>query len=199
VRAKLKAIAEALGIEDSEMAVERVAELMGKAKELQAVMPELDGLRAAVKKAEEEAAETDVDQAIASRKLGPEVKPALLMHRKADPAGFAKAFPKTAAAPASALSRSIASTPGGGELRVSPDGAQVLRAGARGAPPGEVLKVDGVVNLALFPGANPTDRAMTYLSGRYPGWDKLTHDQRFTLACNFKRQPNVIHETSAAA
>jgi hypothetical protein len=197
IRAKLKALAEALGVADAEAGVEKIAQLMDQAKQLAAVMPELDSLKAKVKQQDDMAAEAEVDAVINARKFDPSLKSAMLMLRKADPEAFVKQFPKPAAgAGATSLTTPIATTPTGGELRLSGDGTQVLRPGPRAAQPGNVLKVEGVVNLSAQPGVNATQRAMAYLRAHYPGWDKLTFEEQFVLACNFKKQPNVVDQAA---
>lgn len=237
VRSKLKALAAALGVEDVEMAVERVAELVTKAKELEDVMPELLALRETVEAIEDESAEADVDAVINARGWDESLKVALVMERKAiEPTtehktkheAFLAKYPidkatQDAAAAAAAAAAPLApvvnlppraaltTTPKGGQVQPAPASGQQMQLSADGQRvefgPGartteigpEVLRLEGPVNLAAFPGVNHTDRALKFLATRYPGWDKLKWEDKCLIAYNFKKQPGVTHDPAAAA
>lgn len=183
---RLKSIVKALGVEDPDGAVGKITDLVKQAAELEEAMPELKQLREEKVQQEEQAAEADVDEAMASRGLGAEMKDALLMFRKNDPAKFSQQFPKvekpagTPALPAQ-LTRSIAATPAGAVLSVA--GQQGAGAGA-GA--GDVVDLDQYVGIG-----NAHQRALHHLSVTRKDWEKLDHDQQHNAAFALKRQPNV--------
>lgn len=223
VRDKLKALAAALGVEDVEMAVERVAELITKATQLEEVMPELLALRETVAAIEEESAEADVDAVINARGWDESLKGALVMERKAiEPTtehktkheAFLAKYPiDKQAVPAVAAVQppraALTTTPAGGQvaapaaqqMQVSADGSKVVFGpGARTAEQGpEVLKIEGPINLAAYPGVNHTDKALKFLASRYAGWDKLKWEEKCLVAYNFKKQPGVTFDPAVIA
>lgn len=189
-REKLTALVKALGVENAEEAVEKVAELLRQSKELTDAMPELDNLRTTVQQQEETQAEADVDEVIASRGYGDEVKEALLLMRKGDPVKFAEKFPKAQPGDESLLS-SAAVTPTGVELRPTPPASGTRQLGQNAIPLGT-----DVVNLASYPGENITARAMSYIRATREGADKWTHEQLFVAACQLKKDPNVVDQVN---
>jgi len=174
-RAKLTALLKALGVEDADSAVNRVAEMLAQAKELAQVMPELASLKAKVQAQEAEQAIADVDAVVASRGYDPSIKDALLMLRTSDPAKFAANYPAPKPGDAKLLSTII----------VAPH-AKPMAAKSADLP--------AAVNLAMYPGENITARAMSYILSTVPGSDKWTHEQVFVAACQLKKQPNVIDQ-----
>ena len=198
-RTKLQGLAKALGIKDSEKAVEKVAELMANAASLTELMPELEGLRAEAKKTEEKTVESDVKEAMASHNLPDSCREAILLYRKTDATAFATKYPKVEVAPAAGaqanahLLSSVAAAPGGTELKVQ--GAQVVHAAAgTQAPQVASPLAANTVNLANFIGANPTARAQAYLAANMPNWATMSNEDRFVMACSFRKQPHVIDQ-----
>lgn len=80
--ALLGAICKALGIEDAAGATAKIASMMQQSAELEALMPQLAALKETQAKSEDAAAETDVEDVMASRKLPAEMRASLLFTRK---------------------------------------------------------------------------------------------------------------------
>jgi hypothetical protein len=191
-KAKLHALAQALGVEDADKAVARVAEVMEASAKLKELMPELEGLRIEKAANEEAKAETEVDQAIAARRLSADLKPLLLHMRKNDRKTFDEKYKVTAA--------QIQTQPAQLPVHLSQQKITDLtsKVTVRG---GEVVQLpnEGVVDLAQYSGPNPTARAKAYLSQTVPGWDKLTNDQQFIRAVELRKRSNVIDTSSSQA
>lgn len=199
-KAKLLSLFEALGVQDPDAALQKVASTMEQAAKLTEVMPELEGLRADKEKADEASAEADVDAAIAARRLDKGLKPALLLQRKNDPEGFAKSFPKIEAPTSKQHLLSPVATRGNTPQRVtvSRDGATVQLGGPEGGSPNAPAGGD-VIDLNDYEGANPTARAKAYLKAHVTNWDKLSNEEQFLQAVALKRKPNVINGGAATA
>jgi len=189
-RSKLVNLFTALGVADPDQAVAKVAEMMSSAAKLKEVMPELDALRITKKQNEEQAAETDVAEAIAACKLPESVKPALMLLRREQPETFAKTYPK-GAAPAQAPAK-----PAGATV-VTPEARTALT--TRAPIQNQTLDTANVINLSKYPGSNPTARAKAHLAATVPNWDKLTNERQWEMAINLKKQANVIDESQAQA
>ncbi len=198
-RAKLLAILGALGVEDGEAGIEKIAQIMEQAASLTAVMPELTELRAAKKKVEEEGEVKDVEEALASKGLSDDdgMRMALTAFRKSDPAKFAEKYPKqapTAAAsgPAAAhLTKSVATTKTGQEQRIeiTPTGQlKVLSSKMGKADQGDRIKLTG------FSGRNTIEKVMAYL--RANGHEKASHDDVWALACQLVKSGKVEVEAA---
>ena len=179
-RAKLTALLKAMGVSDADAAVNRIAELMQQAKELAGVMPELSSLRSRIQKSEEAAAELDVDSVIASRGYGPEIRDALLLLRTSNAEKFAASYPKQQAGDDKLLA-SVVVTP---KLQGSLQSKVSVKAGQ-----------PNVINLAIYPGINSTERAMACIRATVNGSDSWSHEDVFVAACNLKKQPNVVDQT----
>lgn len=102
VRTKYRAILGALGVEDPDAAMDRIAELITQSEDLKKAAPELAALRQAKAEAEEQEIIDDVDELAASRNWSDDVKPALLEYRRSNPEGFAAKYPKQPKPPAAA-------------------------------------------------------------------------------------------------
>lgn len=197
---KLKAIAAALGVENPDEAVARLAETIAQAGKLKELMPELDGLKAEKKKRDAESEEADVEEAIAASKLPSNLKPALLLHRRTNPEQFAKDYPKaapgtqqtvTSPQQQTLLQRNVNQQ---GGLTVNADGTGITLGGA--TPPkvagqSPYVPKEGTLNLGRFSGNNPTARAKAYLSTVVQGWDKMDNDTQFRTAVELKNSPGV--------
>ncbi len=177
-RQKLMALITALGVEDPDAAVERVAQLIEQGEQLKAAMPELEGLKAKVEKQEEEQAEADVSEVMSSRGYSDDIRDALLLYRKSDPNGFGTKYPRPAPNERN-LTRDIATTSQGVDLNVSSGQATTNLGG-------------NMIDLGQYPGANTTERAMSYIRATRDGAGKWTHDDVFVAACRLKNQQNVV-------
>lgn len=182
-KAKLLGLFTALGVEDPDKAVAKVAEVMQSAAQLKEVMPELEGLRAEKVAQEEQQAEADVDQAIAASKLPGTVRAAFLLHRKADPKGFREQHKLTGV-----------SAPVAGGTNLTSDQIMQLTRKVKidGNGNASLLPETGVVNLSQYHGANPTARAKEYLKTVVPGWAQLSNEEQFTRAVDLRKLPHVI-------
>ena len=197
-RETLTGIFAALEVEDAAGSVDRIANLMKQATELEAAMPELAAFRDEKVKSDEAEEETDVDSAIAANRFPDSLKPALLLQRKEmGHAKFVESFPVAAApvAPALpvALSTPLATAPGGTQLKV--EGGRVVKVEAsRELPTGTGGEV---IDLAIVAGANFTEKAFNHLKLSHANWDKLEYDQQMEMTFNFKAQKNVICSVGA--
>lgn len=180
-RLKLTALLKALGVENADAAVEQVATLMSQAKELAKVMPELKSLQARVKEMDDAQASADVDAVIASRQWDPSLKDALLLSYQADPAKFREKYPLPDKGNEHLLSSVVVNPP-----KPQPNIQPTPR------PTQTLLADQAVVNLSIYPGSNPTEKAMEYLKATIPGASKWTHDKLWVSACELKKQPNVV-------
>jgi hypothetical protein len=178
-RSKLTALLTALGVEDVNQAVERLATLMSQADALKQVMPELEALRVQEAVSQEAAAMAAVDQAMASYGIPSEARDALVLLHHSDKDRFAAKFPVKSAKPGvqGADRKALLSV-------VAP--VVPLRGGAPAVSDGST------VNLSVYEGRNPTERAMKYLQLHMEGWSKLTPEEQFKAAVTLKRQPNVV-------
>jgi len=179
-KTKLLNLFTALGIDDPDQAVAKVAQVMEASAKLKEVMPELEGLRVEKVKQEEAQAEADVDQAIAASKLPASVRPSFLLHRKADPKGFLEQHKLTGAPVAAPILSATQVTQLTSRVKIDQNGIA------------QIVPETGTVNLAGYAGANPTARAKTYLATVTPGWDKLTNEDQFMRAVTLRKQPNII-------
>lgn len=204
VRTKLGALLKAIGVEDSDGAVTRVAEMMAKASELETLMPELAGLRESVAKAEEAAVEEEVTEAMASYNLPENCKDALVLMRKGKDGkkAFAEKFPKKTPAAGGAevsvpalLQSVVAAGPNGTERRVVADSngrvtLEQLGSGpaGKGGSGGEIT----TINLAVFSGRNKTERMVEYVRAQLGAAAKTTdYPVIFSKALELLHSPKV--------
>lgn len=201
-RARLGALLKALGHEDVDGAIDRIANLMEQSKQLAEVMPELTDLKAKAAAAEEKEIEEDVEEAMASKGYPAELKDALLLERRADKAKFQAKYPRVrtaattqATAPAAAphLSLTLAAGPKGSERPVlqQKDGKVIIAAPGRAPNAGGA---DGTVeiNLSRHAGANRFQRLCSYLKdtedGKNLSWDDIcarAHELMVTKGVKF--------------
>lgn len=194
---RLSAFVKSLGVEDPDAAVEKVAELLGHSKTLTDVMPELKNLRTKVQEQEAASAAKEVEEVIASRSYDPSMRDALLLFRMSEPAKFAERYavkpedkPRKQDLIPDVLMNSFVVTPSGVQFR-----PQVSQQVAMSNPSKDKIQMGAdVINLADYPGVNPTERAMSYVRSTIHGADKWTHDQVWTKAMHLKRLPNVVDE-----
>jgi hypothetical protein len=179
-RKKLTALLKALAVEDTEGAVNRIADMMKQADELKKAMPELENLRAKVVKQEEEQAEADVEEVIASKGYDRELKDALLLQRKTAPDAFRAQYPKT---PSKPNEKHLLST-----VVVAPQG------GAAASVGGVTPHLAPEINLGIYPGRNRTERAINHILAEVPGSKTWTLEQLHTAASKLSRAPNVVDE-----
>jgi len=206
VKAGLTALLKALGVEDAEGGVARVAEMMEASKTLADFMPQLAELQGAAIKNQEDEEMEDIEATMASRGYGPELRPMLLRERRGGvllsvdmtPGDFAKGLsgrkvartaylqafpvPTTPATPAY-LHQNIATSPAAtilSRLATTSNGRVAMAApGPQGGA--------GSVNLAEYEGANDVQRAMAHIKAQ-PGGDKLTFDQVHSRGVMLARQ-----------
>lgn len=202
VRAKLGALLKAIGVEDSDGAVTRVAEMMAKAAELETLMPELAGLRESVAKQEEETATKDVEEAMASYNLPEIAKDALVLMRKGKDGKktFAEKFPKKAAVAGGDLSvpallqSIVAAGPNGTERRVVADAQGRVTLESLGSGPAAGAGVGGgaqtVINLSAYTGRNKTERMVEYVRVQMG-----TDGQRAEYSVVFNKALALLHST----
>jgi hypothetical protein len=199
-RGKLKSILDALGVPDSDQAINKIASVMEQAAKLKEVMPELEGLKAEAAKTEEATAEADVDQALASKGLSKDddLRFALVALRKSNKEEFAKRYPKkapeaSAGAGTADLTRSVATSKAGGEKRIEiVDGQVRVIKPVLGKQP-----VEGRISLAKYAGRNIHEKALAFVRAQ-AGGDKLTYDQAFEQAAALVRAGKVTDEEDVA-
>lgn len=190
-RTKLGALLKALGVEDSGGAVDKIASLMGQARELATVMPELAELRTAAAAAVEASATSDVDAVILSRGWDVSLKDALMLERKAmKPEAFATKYPVDKAKLAAA---GVRQQPHLTQVLVAGAGAQQLSAAQAAQATGQALVAVatdvGAVKLSEYPGETPTLQAMAYLTQKLgDSFAKLSWEDRCKQAWKFIRE-----------
>jgi hypothetical protein len=195
----LTSLLEALGVDDPQGAVTRIASLLKQAADLEQAMPELASLRDRVAKEDEQDANEEVDQAMAAHAMPPSARVALLNLRRADPKVFRETYPlpdpKTAhltqalfTAPGARPTTPAAPPLGSGSSLLSR-----LQPGANGvglrppvAPPPPLGAGELAIDLAAYAGANAVQRAMSYVRAQ-PGGDKLTFDEAHARGCDLVR------------
>jgi hypothetical protein len=205
-RGKLGALLAALGIEDANGAVEKIAGLMKQSADLEAAMPELKSLREAAAAADAKDGDAEVEKVMNS--LGTDnagVKVALGLMRKTDKAAFHKQYeavlakkPEPAVAgqqPGHAyLTTQLTGAPGGAERKIvgNADGSVSLSApgaGSKvGAPTGGKTKVD----LSKQQGRNRTERAMDYIKASVAGADKWDFNKLFEAAVKLCSESEIV-------
>lgn len=194
----LHSILQALGVEDPDTALAALPSLMEAKAKLASVVNELETAIGINVDSETEAAEADVEQAMASR--GWEdggIKTAMLVLRglnfpeKSDnhaklkmlasgKSVFAEHYPTPDGDKVELLKTHVAS-PAGKQLEVSGDGAGVKL--ARNQKPGAKS-----VSLAGYPGRNTMERVMAYVVGNVAGANGWSREDVFTTACEMKKQ-----------
>jgi hypothetical protein len=180
-RDKLKALASALGVEDPDAAVARIADLMNESAKLKELMPELEQLRQKAAEDAEREIESDVDEAMTSRNIGPEFKDALILLRRAEPEKFLNLYPKQPLRPASMrhLMEPVVTRLGANQ---DPDVSLSGKAkvGIQGS--------ENIIDLAKYDGRNPTARAMSYVRANHEkyGVDPNNREAVWDLAVALK-------------
>lgn len=180
---KLSALVAALGIEDADGAVKKVADMMKRSAELEAAMPELAELKAEKKKAEEKQEEGDVDEAIAAHNLPASMRRSMLLLRRSDKAKFEEDFPKIKASERH-LTTQIFSTKDNAQIGSQQTGAggngeRVLASNAHGTARVMLSNNVGVTleDVDAADGRNRTEKAMSLVKLHVAGGDKLTFEQ----------------------
>lgn len=166
-REKLSGLLEALGVEDADAALNKLATTLEQARKLNEVMPELEQLKVEKIKAEEAAIEADVDAAIAASRLDSKLRPALLLQRKSDPAAFASAFAGATRAPA----------------RPDLTKAVTLSTATDLAPE--------TVDLTIYEAPNKIAAAKKHLKLTLSNWDKLNLEEQHIAAVQFTKTTPV--------
>lgn len=159
----LRKLLTALEVEGVDAAVAKAVDLIIKAADLKALMPELEELRASKKTNEDQKIDAEVTAVMAAKGYGEELRPALTLLRRTDAKGFAEKYPAPPAGQAY-LTANIAT----GSSR---DEAPAVRAAA-GSDPKPKTKVD----LSNVHGRNLAEKATNWVKAQ-PGGDKLSWDE----------------------
>jgi hypothetical protein len=211
--ATLKAILGAIGVQDAEAAVKRVADMMRASKQLEEAMPQLAALAEMQVGEEEKKAEEEVQAAMQAHRM-PDVAKAALLHlrrggvaldhklaasnpeafrsawqaRQKARETFAKEYP-TIDASKVYLTRSLATTPDDGV--VSPV-LRSIRGGADGgvslsreSKPG-AAKTSAITELDQYAGRNTIEKAMSFIRAERGG-DRMSLEQLHEQACKLVR------------
>jgi hypothetical protein len=191
----LTSLLQALGVDDPQGAVTKIASLLKQAADLEQAMPELASLRDRVAKVDDQEANDEVDQAMSAHAMPASARVALLNLRRSDVKAFREAYPVPDARTAH-LTRSFFTTPQTTPAHASAAVSSMLSrlsAGQHGvalappiAPPPMLGAGDAGVDLTKHPGANPIARAMSYLRAQ-PGGERLTFDELHAKSCDLVR------------
>jgi hypothetical protein len=168
VRAKFTPLLGALGVENPDAAMDRVAELIAQAEDLKKAAPELEALRKAQAQADEEEIEEDVDEAMASRGWKDDgLKIALTHMRRHDKDTFAEKYPKQPKPPADKahLTQKIVPVQAGSDQQ----------------------KID----LSRYDGANKTQQAIAFIKANDKDAAELTWEQLNERAWRLLRSGQV--------
>lgn len=196
---KLRGLMEAGGVSDCDKAVAQIVKTLGDAAKLEELEPELEDLRkySKARKAEEEAEavaatlrnyygddETHKDAVVAlyksiGRKKFLEKYPAL--------GEDADALRATVAAENTHPTRTAARTAPEGETPAAPAAPARVNATRRDAPP------PGVVDIAMYPGANDSEKAINALKATVQGADKWDYDTLCATAFDARRTGKFIN------
>lgn len=189
VRAKYGAILGALGIEDPDAALDKIADLMGESAKLAEMAPEFAVLKQRQLEAEEEVMDEEVEAAVASAGVAASsthfegLKLALSVLRKNDPAKFAEKYPKAMLD----KGRQALSRPGIDPTKLtSRITASNTGTGGPDAPPaGGVTPSGGQIDVSGYTGANKILRTCEFVKCTMDGakswpWNKV-HEQASKL------------------
>ncbi len=180
-KSKLGALLGALGMENPDEAVNRVAQLMKSAADLERLMPELASLKESAEKAEAETAEQDVSEVMATRGFPESTKPALLHFRRSSPEKWSKEYPRLTEAERKLLAP-IATTAGR-------ESTPITTARTEDAPPG--TRTAGSATLAeirAFAGETDVEKAMNLVRKRAKENDEeITFDEVHSRAVALTR------------
>jgi hypothetical protein len=171
---KLAALLKALGVEDSDGAIGKVASMLKQASELEAAMPELKSLREDKAKKDAADEEGEVDDAIAAHRLPAQVKDALILLRRSNVAKFREQYPLPKPGERH-LSKSLFATSKDGQLGSEESGA---RTRLTAIPGGRSDAGDPTEDeLKTLPGRNIHEQAQSFVKAHVAGGDKLAFEQ----------------------
>ena len=182
VRAKYAAILGALGIEDPEAALDKIASLMAESAKLAEMAPEFAQLKQRQVEAEEQAVEEEVEAAVASTGVAASsthyegLKLALTALRKADPAKFAEKYPKQLLDKGRTVLGRVADPK---TLTTKLTATSTTGKGApAGAPAGGPSAAGGQIDVSVYPGANTMLRTCEFVKCSVQGakdwpWEKV--------------------------
>lgn len=171
------ALIKALGATDMASATARVTQLLQCEAAMADMKPKYDALVAKDQQAAAAQETADVEAAIQTHRMPETARPALMLHRRQDPAGFAKAFPQPSAdhAPLATPVFTTRETPTGSPLdRLSAGANGVALSGQRPAapPPGPG---GGRINLSGYKGRNAVEKTIAYIrttdEGKNLSWE----------------------------
>lgn len=191
VRAKYGPILSALGVEDPDGAMDKIATLMQESAKLAEVTPEFTALKARVDEIEAAEQDEEVEAAAASTGVAASsehyegLKVALSHLRKSNPEEFAKRYPKEKLDKArAALSRTSGVDPKKLTTKVVATSTQQAAPQGGGATP----QAGGQIDVSAFQGPNQIMRTMAWLCAndqRFVGKTPTTLTQDQHQACHF--------------
>ncbi len=176
---RLRAILQAVGVEDVEGAIAKIAELMDSAAKLRDLAPELDELRDFQQQTVEAEIESDVEAALAAHRLPADMTEMLRLFRKQMPDEFRQKYPKPRASE-SQLTQTVAATAGG--TQVETKAPRVLSLGR-----GDESELD--VN--AYAGVNVTEKTIACLRATQAGFSDLPWDKQVKQAALLRRNGRV--------
>lgn len=172
------ALLKALGTDSLSTAVEKITSLLALEKELAEIKPKFEELQEAARTVEEKAIETEVAAALTRfpEDIREQLQPALTLERKSDPKAFAEKYPPV-------TTEQVALT---SHVAVSSTGQQLPVSGNSGD--GQFnLSNRQTVDLGLFEGKNPTERARSFVLSRKDLFGEIQHpDTLWKRACQIK-------------
>ena len=178
---RLRAILQAVGVEDVEGAIAKIAELMDSAAKLRDLAPELDELRSFQQKTVEAEIESDVEAALAAHRLPADMADMLRLFRRQMPEQFKEKYPR-ARVSETQLSQTVASAPGGTQVVANASRTRAL-------PP---TNDDGHhLDVSAYAGANVTEKTIACLKATQAGFSDLSWDKQVKQAALFRRSGRV--------
>lgn len=172
---QLRAVLGALGEQDVDGAMKRIADMFGQCAKLKAALPALEAYEAAMKESEEKAVEDDVQMAMSHYFAGTTSAKAALLHmRRNDAAGFAASYPRPTPEMLALTSKRV-------PLQASA-GAKVSGVKVPMLPNGTAPTIE-LVNAQK--GGNPNAKAVALV--RASGGEKLSNEEATALGINIVR------------
>ena len=166
------ALLTALGVDKIDDAVLCVATLQKAAKDLEELTPEHEELKKRIDDIDLKTAKSDVEMVIKANGFDESITDALMLQRAQNPEVFAEKFPIDAAK--LALTQRVTEiVPAGGTTPASPAGGDVI-------------------DLSMYPGANKTARAVSYLQSKNPALVGHDWDEVSLMAHTLLKRPNVV-------
>lgn len=190
VRAKYVPLLSALGVENPDAALDKIAKMMADSAKLAEITPEFAALKAKEAEGEQAVADEEVETAVASAGVTASsehyegLKLALSTLRKADPAKFAAQYPKEKL---DAARKALGKTTTAGSPKVNAAKLTSKIAATDNQESGAAASsAGGVIDVSGYEGANTILRTCSYIRASVAGakdwsWDKV-HEHACTLA-----------------